>query len=220
MRLFLLSFAAVCSLAAQPLTPRFSFGVTGGVPLGQMTPGGSFLFNEESRRYTFGPSVDLSLTSKLSVTVNPLYKRTGNSWNGGFYFYDPGPESPLQYSNQSVRSRAHSLELPVIGKYHFGDGESRWRPFVGAGFAFQTAWMQESNQLVTRDKASGELFFQNFTSERRTSTDTGVVASAGLSFRQGPLVFMPEIRYTRWGSASPARDRHQADALLTIRFGR
>jgi hypothetical protein len=202
------------------LTPRFSFGVTGGVPLGRMTAWNSALSHDESRRYTFGPSVDLSLTDKLSITVNPLYKRLGNTWSGGISLIDPGPDIAFQYSNRFVSSRAHSLELPVIGKYHFGDGERRWRPFVGAGFAFQTAWMKESSELVTRDKATGELSFQSFTSERRTSTDTGVVASAGLSFRQGPLVFLPEIRYTRWGSASSARDRHQADALLTIRFGR
>ena len=197
---------------------RVSLGVTGGVPLGRVTPGHS-VDKEESRRYTLGPSVDLSLTGKWSVTVNPLYKRTGSTVAYPAYFFDPGPDSAVQFGNQPSRMRSHSLELPVIGKYQFGRDHSRWRPFVGTGFAFQTAWQEASNRYVTRAKDTGALTFFDNTFSRRTATDTGVILSTGLTFRRGPLQFSPEIRYTRWGSASPARNRHQADALLTIRFG-
>lgn len=184
--------------------------------MGRITPETVFLRSEESRRYTFGPSVDLSLTGKWSVTVNPLYKRTGGSSSAVPFLFIPSPESPFQYLNQSTRSRAHSLELPVIGKYRFG---GRWHPFVGTGFAFQTAWQSTEGRFVTRNAETGALTFSDFQSDRRTQTDTGVVLSTGFAFRRGPLEFSPEIRYTRWGTASPARDRQQADALLTIRFG-
>lgn len=219
MRLSLLLFTVAATLAAQDLKPRFSFGVTGGVPLGDMMPSRSGFFHEESRRYTLGPAFDLSLNSKLSVTVNPLYKRTGYSTLPFSGFIDLGPDVPFQYMYGPERMRAHSLELPVIGKYHFGNNESRFRPFVGAGFAFQTAWYTTERSFTTRDVQTGALSFSDTKTERRTSTDTGVVLSTGFEFAHGPLRFTPELRYTRWGSASPTRDRQQTDALLTIRFG-
>ena len=223
MRLCYLLLTVACWLAAQGLTPRFSFGVTGGVPLGRISSDSNSFSSEESRRYTIGPAVDLSLTSKLSVSANLLYKRTGSSTGNLFYnrFFDSGPDSAFQYGvSSAARFRAHSLELPVIGRYHFGREGSRWRPFLGTGFAFQTAWQQTNSRFLVRNKETTALTFSDIRSNRRTPTDTGVVANMGLTFKKGPLVFVPEIRYTRWGSASPARDRHQADALLTLRFGR
>ena len=79
--------------------------------------------------------------------------------------------------------------------------------------------LARDSRFVSRDKESGQLYFSNFSTRTNTSTDTGVVLSTGASFRRGPLEFSPEIRYTRWGSVTAARDRQQADALLTIRFG-
>lgn len=222
MRLCYLFLAVACWLGAHGFTPRVSFGVTGGVPLGRISPDSYRYFPDESRRYTVGPAVDLSLTSKLSVSANLLYKRTGSSKNflvDGFF--DPGPESLIEYGyRQSARFRAHSLELPVIGRYHFGREGGRWRLFLGTGFAFQTAWQQQNSHVVVRNKETTTLTFSDVRSEQRTPTDTGVVANMGLTFRQDPLVFVPELRYTRWRSVSPTRDKHQADALLTIRFGR
>jgi Outer membrane protein beta-barrel domain len=208
-------------LAGQVSGSRFSFGVTGGVPLGRMTP--KYAFHDESRRYTVGPTVDVSLSANFSVSAGLLYKRRGLSFGGGgnqSFFFDTPVDVPFQYTAIATGVRSHSLELPVLAKYHFGNQSRRWRPFAGTGFAFQTAFDSNVSSYFVRNKESGKVDFVRYKdSDRRRPTDTGVILSSGISFKKGPFEFSPELRYTRWGSSGSSRNRHQADALLTIRFG-
>ena len=207
MRLFCF-FMLTLPLAAQ--TSRFTLGITGGVPLGSIT---SSAGREESKRYTFGPLLEISFTEHITVAVNPLYKRTG--WSFPPY---SGVTPEVEFRFDGTRSRSHSLELPVIGKYSFGAANRRWRPFLGSGFAFQAAWQRTETRGSLRNLETNMVQSLDLGSELRTPTDVGAVASAGISLRRGRFAFVPEIRYKRWGSSSSARSRHQADFLFSIRF--
>ncbi len=167
-------------------------GVTGGVPLNRMTT--SIPFGpDESKRYTFGFTVETSLNEHVSVNFNPLYKRTGVRFGplpDANFSLPPGQ----QLLQSSAQVRSHSLELPVIGKYTFRDGDRKVRPFLGAGFAFQTAWQQNDNRLLIRNTATASN--QSVSSSRsfRTPFDVGAVASAGLNIRQDGQSSRPEIQ--------------------------
>jgi hypothetical protein len=180
-----------------------------------MTPSNS-VANSETRRYTIGPTVEISLTDRIAVNVNPLYRRAGSSASLFSSFSDVA--IPYESVRSIWRTRAHSLELPVIGKYYFGDSRRLWRPFAGAGFSFQTAWQSIQGFTAMRDRDTDIVRTNFFNTDQRTATDAGAVFNTGIILKRGRFQFAPEIRYTRWGSASPVRGRHQADALFSIRF--
>src|SRR5438045_4070089 len=124
-------------LAAQ--TRPFFFGLTGGIPFGRITSSVPF-GPDESRRYTFGITLGAALNEHISVEFNPLYRRTGERFGlvpGFFPFIFDGATQQVLANTGHVRG--HSLELPVIGKYTFREAGKAWRPFAGAGFAFQTS---------------------------------------------------------------------------------
>ncbi len=194
-----------------------SLGVTGGVPLNRMTTSVPF-GPDESKRYTFGITVETSLNEHVSVNFNPLYKRTGIR-----YGLLPGISYPFSTEEQLVQSsasvRSHSLELPVIGKCTFRGGDRRIRPFLGAGFSFQTAWQHTDNSLLLRSNATNATRTLLVTDEFRTAFDVGAVASAGVNVKQGWATLAPELRYTRWGDAySFNHRRSQLEFLLSLRF--
>jgi hypothetical protein len=212
-RITSLAIAASCTLIAQSNPAKISLGLTGGIPIAQ-----SDRPDDESRRYTFGPRVDFSLTEHIQVTVNPLYKRLGRSFDLGLFPSGTdlsGVQGPIY---TSFRMRAHSLELPVIGNYYFGDPDRKWRPFAGAGFALRTAWMETATRAFVRDTPGSSLEPRVFETSGRTSIRTGVVFAGGVAFRYGRFTFVPEFRYTFWGAPDVVIPRHQADALFSIRF--
>jgi hypothetical protein len=173
---------------------------------------------DESKRYTFGLTVEASLNEHVSVNFNPLYKRTGVSMGLLPYTVVPfGQDDQLLQSSASVRS--HSLELPVIGKYTFRDGDRKVRPFLGAGFSFQTAWEKTSNNLLLRNSTTGTTRTLLSSNQSRNPFDVGAVASAGVNIQQGWVTLAPEIRFTRWGdNFSFTHRRSQAEFLLSLRF--
>lgn len=205
MRILLSLFLAL-PLSAQ--FQRFTFGVTGGVPLGRLTQYSS----DESKRYTFGLSVEAALNENVSLLFNPLYKRTGVS-----YQFGPVPTLfPPQILENVTRIRAHSFELPLIGKYTFGRASRSWRPFLGAGFAFQTAQQTIKTRQILLENEQRRSFESRH--DFRTNFDVGAVFSAGVTFRKGRFQYGPELRFTRWGAPGDTHPRNQAQALFQIRF--
>jgi hypothetical protein len=190
---------------------RFSFGVTAGLPLDKTTSnmGSSRVDNN---RFTFGVSIEGYLNEHLSVDFNPLYKRT-TSYFSNTTFSGVGNTLSVVFLEQA--SKNHSLELPVIGKYTFREKGKRWRPFVGAGFAFQTAWQTDRTLSQFGGANSGLLANQG---DKRTPFDAGAVFSAGLRMGKGRFQVVPELRYTRWGVGNLAHHQDQPEFLLTFRF--
>ncbi|MCC6538259.1 MAG: PorT family protein [Bryobacterales bacterium] len=217
MRLSML-LCALAGLAAgqsqDGISPRFSPGVTLGVETGRMS-GGFRSGGEESKRWTVGPAVDISLAGNWSVTINPHYKRLGNSQHPIYLLPEAIPDGSTVFTHQ--RLRMHSLEAPVVGKYHFGAASRRVRLFAGTGYAFRVGWANARWTSSVRD--GGAVRSQTANVNYRTSLDNGVVAALGAAIRRGPVIFTPELRYTRWGSVNDGWDRNQVEVLLTIRWG-
>lgn len=194
---------------------QFSYGVKGGVATLEPTRYG----NDESKRYIAGATVEYGFWRGLAVEADFLYRRTGNST--GFINTSTGlPVSGEPYErflSSTSRTRAHVLELPVLGKYYFREDEAV-QPFVLTGYSFRKARADSTYTLVTERSTTG-VSVQRSQNEFWTPTDIGVVVGAGVRWRVGRVALMPEFRYSYWG-AEPnyGLPRQQADFLLGITF--
>lgn len=198
-------------LAAQ--FKRFEPGVTGGVSFTTPTTSSAFV-RGESRRYTVGGTLETFLNANVSLDAGVLFKRIGNFQNYSFLANRGLPVESIR--TETVRMRGLSWEAPVLGKYTFGNAGAKLRPFAGAGFAFRLSFNSNDNTFARGD-GTGR---QSFNSSARTPLDVGAVFGGGVRLTTGRLTLVPELRYTRWGATTfdQSRNRHQAEALFTIRF--
>ncbi|MEZ5401739.1 MAG: outer membrane beta-barrel protein [Bryobacteraceae bacterium] len=210
LRFLLLLLAVAASAAAQP--PKVSLGLSAGYA-GDDTPRRI----KDSSGFTIGPRVDLSFTGHIELTVNLLYRRTGQSSDNFFFPADVNQLPPQASVFVGSISRGRSLELPVIGSYHFGSASRSWRPFLGAGFALRTQWGDTTSTLLRRGP-DDQPRYDTFRGSIPNNVGAGVVTAAGVTLRQGRFVFVPEVRYTYWGERGPGSPRSQAHAMLSIRF--
>lgn len=153
---------------------------------------------DNSRPATIGGSVEVKLPAGFTIEADLLYKRLRSS-------------SSVAFTNgvYNIDTKGDSLELPVIGKYYFRPIRG-WRPFVGTGWALRRTWQQtETRQNSGRDLLS-----------RPSDIGVGAVASAGARYEYRRLKLAPELRYTRWGSASefPRRNPNQLELLFGVSF--
>jgi hypothetical protein len=212
------------------LFSRFSFGVTGGVQLTEPSAeagtstnaiNGSRLTsatNFESRRYTVGPALEFAISHHVSIEFNPLYKRLGSTQTSTFV------STGLPTLFTVSRVRANAWEFPVLGKYYFGSRDRSWRAFAGIGPSWQTSWLHgnassvASDFILTGPSPPRPLMV---VTDVRTSARAGIVFDGGLLLQEGRVGIAPELRYTRWSTASSApnsRDRNQIEILVTVRF--
>jgi hypothetical protein len=191
---------------------RLSFGVTGGVPLNEHGFRPPLLLNE-SRRYTVGPSFEFRFTDHIAAQFNPLYKRLGY----GFTLPDPVTGANVN-SLLLARSRQHAWELPILGKYYFGNVENSWRLFAAGGVSLSTGTERGNSSVSFPAPDTGDAVVTSFESSDRIRTHAGPVAAVGLLWRKGRFGLAPEFRYTYWGSRHGLRPINQMDFLLTLRF--
>jgi len=210
---------------------QLAVGVKGGVPLLDAFEGPSFvsdLFNQEhytfnTKRYTVGPAVDVSLPLKLRFEANALYTRLDvnhDSISGS----GVNVQSPITITSTSA-TRANSWQFPLLLKKEIPMG--RVRPFGDIGYALRhvsptshTAIMSAGQTLLISGGGSGSPALVH-------TWVNGVVVGGGLAFKSGPLKFSPEVRYTRWaqpnfrGFGTPFQSNlNQADFLLGIAWSR
>src|ERR1700722_1658775 len=198
MLFFLGSGAAFC----QP----FSFGVKLGVPLTDFfnaVESSNFAFNTTTDRYIVGPTAELHVPLGLGVEVDALYRHmsyTGSGLIGSI-------------TNSSVNSG--DWEFPVLVKYRFP--MKIVRPYVDAGVAWDKLAGLTQSVKETIASQSPTVVNQNATA--------GFVLGAGIDVHLIKIHLMPELRYTRWGSAQfsdPSGLLHstqnQAEFLLGITF--
>lgn len=196
-------FLGVClltlPLAAQPI----SFGIKGGVPFTEAFQTGSGLevsYRSLLKPYTFGPSVEVRLPLRLSVSLDVLYKRL--AYDGTFRTSD-------------LKARANQFEFPLMLKYRFKSGF--WSPYVAAGPSF--------NKItgVTRTITNPGQFFRP--DELQKSSTAGIAFGGGLEFK--PVVrITTEVRWTRRGArnfvdVAPEllkSNLNQAEFLVGIHF--
>jgi opacity protein-like surface antigen len=196
--LFLSAGAAVC----QP----FTFGAKVGVPLTDFfntVENSNFTFNATTDRYIIGPTAELHLPFGLGIEVDALYRHmsyTGSGVVGSI-------------TGSSVDSG--DWEFPLLLKYRFP--MKIVRPYIDGG----VAWDKLSGLT---DSVKDSIASQSPTVVNKNTTD-GFVLGGGIDVHVVKIHIMPELRYTRWGSAQfvdptglLSSTKNQAEFLLGITF--
>ena len=222
MRWPVFAVSVLASLGPVPAqVPRFSFGAVGGVRLsGAASPS-----NDESRRYTAGPSIEVRFGDHIAVEFDALYKRLGYSFSlpasasmVGAGLGAGAATARFEVLYYALRNRAHSWEFPVLGKYYLNGRRQSTRFFVGTGYSFQRAWTTSDFTMVEKIVESGEVLFINSSSQSASPVTVGAVFAAGVTRKAGPITFVPSFRYTRWGFSTTVLGKNQSEFLLGIRF--
>ena len=196
-------FLGIMLLAAPLAAQHISLGIKGGVPFTEAfkTSGGP-LFNYESLKnpYTIGPSLEVRLPLRLSVSIDVLWKRLE-------YQANAGPAAMNVKSNQ--------FEFPIMVKYRFREGF--WTPYVAAGPSFNK--ITGVSRTITNP---GQFLSPD---EFKDSSSGGFAFGGGLEFK--PVIRVTtELRVTRRGTenfASAAEgllksNLNQAEFLVGIHF--
>jgi hypothetical protein len=190
-----------------------SVGVKGGVSITE--PG---RYNDESRRYIVGPSVEFRLPFRFAAEIDALYTRTGDSFRYLYFYPDPAGMAGTT-TDIRVRTRGNSWEFPVLGKYYFTSRQHAIQPFVGTGYTLSTTWVRNDVQTSVLSLSPIATTQPTLASNsRRTPFDVGAVVAAGVRVKAGRFSVLPELRYTHWGPAATAVRKNQAKFLLGISF--
>jgi len=203
---FALALLGVSAASAQLV----SAGALGGVRL----TNGFQSFNDESRIYDVGGSVEFRLPAGFAVEADALYQRIGYSY-GLVSSAGAAPGGTLAF-----RERGNLWEFPLLGKYYFRPRSESWQPFVGIGPAFRTASLhsQESASILSGANESSVTSITMFRGDFRSDVQTGAAIAVGVRFKLGPVAFLPQARYTYWGHSNYGLMRNEATLLLGVNF--
>ena len=211
MRSFVLFFA----FAAAAFPQALSVGVKGGAPLGDAfkivsnaAAGRSYF--QDTKRYTFGPMIDVRLPFGLGIEFDALYKRMEYGYTG-------------TAANVNSLTKGRSFEFPLIAKYRAPGPIVH--PYVGGGVSFRS--LQGLKQFVTRD-LPGAVRGNTVSStpeELQGRFNKGIVMVGGVEIKALKVRISPELRYTRWVDHS-FRDalqlfgsnQNQIEALIGLTF--
>src|SRR5262249_15593029 len=151
-----------------------TFGLRGGAPFGtnDIVTSGLSSFSS-TRRYEVGPTVGVRLPLGFAIEADALFKR--QSLNFG------------QLAGFTTGTHSDSWEFPVMLK--FTAGHQAIAPVFGLG---------PSVRHVNDFGNIPSYLFSGSTS----ANNLGLVGSAGLRFKIGPVNVTPEVRYTHWGGTS------------------
>jgi opacity protein-like surface antigen len=178
----LVNAARVMPVAAQTIT----FGIKVGAPIVE-----PFVLNDHTsdlnnytfstKRYTFGPTVEVSLLYHLSFEGDSLYKRLN------YVSY------PFGFDSFQATTSADSWEFPLLIKRYFNIG---LHPYASGGLSIRHIAGGSTNFTNGEFQSTGEPW------EIVARTTIGFAASGGVDLRKGPIHFQPEIRYTHWDKAN------------------
>ena len=169
--ILLLNFPA----SAQPVT----IGVKGGTRIMNDIEGSGV---SESKRYLFGPSVEIKLPFRFAVEADALYSRSG--FRASNYSFAGG---------YTEGQRANAWEFPLLAKY---------RPlrhmFVEGGYVPRTMSGSGHADSIIIDIQTGKITRASGESNRSYAVTHGVLTGGGAEFHLGHVRIAPEFRYTRW----------------------
>jgi opacity protein-like surface antigen len=184
----------------------FSAGVKLGVPLTDFfstVENSNFTFNATTDRYIISPTAELHLPLGFAIEVDALYRHmsyTGTGVVGSI-------------TGSSVNSG--DWEFPLLLKYRFPMKIAR--PYVDGGVAWDKLFGLTDS---VKDSIAGQS-----PAVTVKNTTTGIVFGGGVDIHIVKIHLMPELRYTRWGSAQftdptmlLSSTKNQAEFLLGITF--
>ena len=201
MRKLSLLFALVITAAGSASAQLVSIGALGGV---RLTDG--FSYSDESRRYVVGGSVEIHLPARFAIEADALYQRLGETRS-----FDASLPASFFFIS---RERGNSWQFPLYVKYYFRPHTAAWQPFIGTGYAFRTvSFHTDSSGFNVPDVINGDSHY-----DFRSSLGVGASIVAGLRFHYGPVAFLPQVRYTRWGDTSDSINRNEVTLLLGVTF--
>jgi hypothetical protein len=212
MRKLSLLFALVTTAAGSASAQLVSVGALGGV---RLTDGLSY--GDESRPYVVGGSVEIRLPARFAIEADALYQRVGDTTS--FYYILAGATSTTLASENPAsitRERGNSWQFPLYVKYYFRPNTAVWQPFIGTGYAFRTiSFHTEGTTFSSSDLGTSTSTFHG---DFRSGLSVGASIVAGLRFHYGPVAFLPQVRYTRWGDSSNSLNKNEATLLLGVSF--
>jgi len=196
----------------------FSAGIKLGLPmtdlLNDVSSGtlGGFVFNSSTNRYIVGGTAELHLPAGFGLEFDALYRH---------FNYNSGVSAVDVLTNN--RGSGNAWEFPLLVKYRFST--PLLKPFVDAGVAFDTLSGLSETIVNTVAPAHTTTTTTNNPSELKNSTTEGFVIGVGADIHAIVLHIIPEIRYTRWGSAhfavpnaSSLSNLNQAEFLVGVTF--
>ena len=129
----------------------------------------------ESKRYVFGPQLDIGLPLGLGIEIDALYRREAYH----SYF------SNSNY-NGTADEHANSWELPMLLQYRFPF--PLVKPFLEGGYAPRV--INGSTHFYSNGSTIGTDY----------PVSHGVVIGGGVQFGIGRLRLSPGVRYTHWNN--------------------
>jgi len=199
-------YSALLLAAQLGLAQGFSFGLRGGVPVGdslKILDAGRY--SSDRAPFVVGPAVELHLVGGVSAGADLLYRR-------------------IQYSSLSAegssRTTGQAWDIPVMGRFRLPG--ALFRPFLEAGITWRRLARFEQRTTAGAPLAVNVTKNPPELVDRSTS---GPTLGGGVEL-QAPLVRISAgLRYTRWSSSSfrsalvgLATQLNQADFLLGIMF--
>lgn len=160
-------------------------------------------YSSKTKRYTFGPTIELRLPYGLGIEFDALYNRL----NYDSYFFRRTPSSG--HGSTFTSTRAVRWTFPLLLKWHHD--VHRISPFIDGGIAFDHISRVGSNFANFNQDFSGFVSQTNGNTstppEFTNSSSTGFVAGGGIDLHPVQhLHLTPEIRYTRWFSENFDRE--------------
>lgn len=206
MRKLTLLFALATAFSGCAWAKLVSVGALGGVRLTD-----AFSYDDESRQYVVGGSVEVHLPAQFALEADALYQRIGcSNVQSAIIPASTSTLATLYFS--SNRERGNSWEFPLYGKYYFRPHTAAWQPFIGAGFEFRTvSFHADESYFNVQGVANGNYHF-----DFRSNLDVGATAVVGIRFHYGPAAFLPQVRYTRWSGTLDGRTHNEATLLFGV----
>jgi opacity protein-like surface antigen len=191
-----------------------SVGAKAGAPLTQAFQNDAFIprfvYRFNTKRYTIGPTAEVSFPLGLRFEADVLYTRLD---------YDSTVMGVDTFTRSATK--ANSWQVPLLLKKDFS--AARLSPYGDIGFALRH--VGGTSHIVNTVFPSRVFDLTTNPLELVRDWTNGFVIGGGIEFRAGPLRLSPELRYTRWfreNFRAPSgifqSNLNEADVLLGLRW--
>ena len=212
--------ATACLLfgASDEFERRVSAGFKVGVPLTQVAETGIPGNEMQTKRYTFGPVVNVTLIRGVSLELSAIYKRIDQQATAttvlGYVVIDEENGYSIQ-EHHRVSTVGRSWEFPIAAQYHFSTHSIR--PYVEGGLSFSHL----ANIFSYPPFAPGVVGV-TFEPTHNTVNRHGFVVGAGAEIKHHFIHLTPGIRYTRYATlynrTIPPSSTNAVDFLVGFKF--